>query len=141
MNSAGNQYDRFPLGDQFCGFFLAIRTDQSRVCEFPLDLLVFLQSSQVLGRADRGKDKWPAERCRPNFLKPNAIRAFRQSLEIRGNICPGGKLAVVSGGKPKDFSRSRDGGYRWLNGKISGPGGKLRKGSWKKQGHKKENKS
>src|SRR6266478_1499226 len=127
MNSAGNQNDRFSLSDQFCSRFLAIGTDQSRVCEFPLDLLVFLQSSQVLRRTDRGKDKWPAERCCANFLKPNAIRAFRQSLEIRDNIRPSGKLAVVAGGKPEDFSRCWDRGCCWPNGRISDPGGHPRK--------------
>src|SRR5258708_33665050 len=127
MNPARNQNDRFPLGDQFCCLFLAIGTDQSRVCEFPLDLLVFPQASQVLRGADRRKDKWPAKSCCTDFLETNTVRASCQLFEIRDNARPGGKLAVVAGGKPEDFSRSWDGSCCWPNGRISDPGGNPRK--------------
>src|SRR5947209_5691225 len=108
MYAAGDENDCLAPRDELLRFAVCICSECSWVCKLALNLSEFIQTPQILRRADRSHHKRRAHRSLPQLLKLHTVARSRQSLEIFNDARPSSELTIIAGTKAKHIFRRRN---------------------------------
>src|SRR5688500_13523270 len=109
MDAAGDKDNGLAAPDQVACFPISKPglTELTRVSQQPLDLFIFRETNEILGRTNGSHDKWSIHRGFPERLKHHPITRAVERLKICDDLIPARQLTIIAGDESENVCGRR----------------------------------